>query len=205
MRDVVEEYKELVIERELLEKQFKKQKRKGNRLTRDITAHEEAQLVLAEVSKLIHKETVVKIENLVTLCLQAVYDRPFQFRLIFEEKRKSVEARPMVIEGDYEFDPKEDKGGGMIDLISFALRLILWNIQNPRTRALFIFDEPFKRAGSYVTRIGKMLQYLSDKLKIQIIVLTHEDELAEICDRVYRITHDGTKSKAKLLKGIKRR
>lgn len=205
MPDALEEYNKLVTERKILQEQLKRKKKKSNRLSRNIKAHDEAQLFLAEVARLIHRETVAKIENLVTLCLRAVYERPFDFKLDFKEKRKTVEAKPIIKEGKYEYDPKEDKGGGMIDLISFAFRIILWNIQEPKTRRLFILDEPFKRAGTYIVKIGSMLKYLSDKLKIQMIILTHEDELIDICDRVYRITHDGKKSNVKLIKGLKRK
>jgi DNA repair exonuclease SbcCD ATPase subunit len=205
MPDVLEEYNKLKTERELLEKQLRKKRRRILRLNRDIKAHDEAQLFLSEVSKLIHKETVEKIENLVTLCLRAVYERPFKFRLDFKEKRKSIEAEPIVQEGKHEFNPKEDKGGGMIDLISFAFRIILWNIQEPKTRRLFVLDEPFKRAGAYVSKIGPMLRYLSEQLKLQMIILTHEDKLRDICDRVYMVTHDGRRSIVKLIKGLQRR
>jgi ABC-type sulfate/molybdate transport systems ATPase subunit len=205
MLNVQEEYDRLTTERELLQERLKKKRRRNNRLARDIKAHVEAQSLLVKASEVIHKETVAKIENLITLCIRAVYRRPFQFRLAFKKGSKTAEAQPLIIEGDYEYHPKESKGGGMIELISFAFRVVLWWVTDPKTRNLFILDEPFKKAGIYIREIGEMLKYLSKKLRLQMVLLTHEDELIEICDRVYRVNHDGIKSRVKLVKGIKRR
>jgi len=205
MADVVAEYNDLVIELELYKKQLRNKKRRINRLNRVLKAYEEARVVLTEAGKVIHREMVKKIEDLVTLSIRTVYTRPFRFHIEFEEKRNTLEARPVILEGKDEYDIKEDKGGGMIELISFALRIVLWSIQEPRTRNFFIFDEPFKRAGIYIEKIGQILRYLSKKLKIQVLILTHEDALIEICDRVYRASHDGKESRVILVKGLKRR
>jgi DNA repair ATPase RecN len=205
MADVIAEYNDLVVELELYKKQLRHKKRRNSRLSRNLNAYEEARVVLTEAGKAIHKEMVKRIEDLVTLSIRTVYERPFRFHIEFEEKRKTLEARPIIFEGKDEYEIKEDKGGGLIELISFALRIVLWSITEPRTRNFFIFDEPFKRAGIYIEKIGQILRYLSKKLKIQVLIFTHEDELIDICDRVYRVTHDGKESKVFLVKGLKRR
>lgn len=205
MADVVAEYNDLLVELELYRKQLRQKKRRNNRLTRTLNAYEEARNVLTEAGKAIHREMVKKIEDLVTLSVRTVYERPFRFHIEFEEKRKTLEARPIIFEGKDEYDIKGDKGGGLIELMSFALRIVLWSIEEPRTRNFFIFDEPFKRAGIYIEKIGQILKYLSKKLEIQVLILTHEDALIEICDRVYRVNHDGRESKVILVKGLKRR
>jgi len=205
MPHILEVYRELLSERKMLKKKLTKKKILFLKLKREIEHHDEAQLFLSHLEKTAHEKVVEKIENLVTLCLQSVYEKNLQFKLIFEEKRNSIEARPVIIQDGHEFDPKEDKGGGMSDLISIALRIILWNPKKPESRRLFILDEPFKRAGAFCLMIGRLIKYLSKKLKIQFIIFTHEDDLAAICGRIYRISNDGEQSKARLIKGLKRR
>jgi DNA repair exonuclease SbcCD ATPase subunit len=171
------------------------------------TAQAAARAVLTEANRLTQKRVTTKIESLITLCIRSVFDRPFTFKLRIEEKRNTIEAKPVIIEGENEYDPKDEMGGGIIDIISFAFRIVLWHLSNPRPRNLFILDEPFKFTGSLVEKAGEVLRYLSKEMGFQVIMISHDNELIGICDRVYRITHNGTESKAELIKGrmVKRR
>lgn len=164
-----------------------------------------ARWVLTEVATLTQKRFKEKVETLVTMAIKSVFDRPFQFFLEFERKRNKMECRPEIkelVNGKYRtFDPTEDMGGGIIDIISFALRIVLWNLEKPRSRNVIVLDEPMKNLGKMVSLAGQVLREISHKLDFQLIIITHEDELIEIADRAYHITHDGNKSHAKLVKG----
>ena len=48
-----------------------------------------------------------------------------------ERKRNKLECRPVVMEGDYEYTAKDEMGGGIIDIISFAFRVVLWSLESP--------------------------------------------------------------------------
>jgi DNA repair exonuclease SbcCD ATPase subunit len=198
--DVIDNYRELLSERKTLGRQLKKKKLRYMRIGRDIEAHNETITILTETSRAIHKETIERIESVVTLAIRYVYDRPFEFRILLDEKRKNIEARMVVMEGEHEFSIKDELGGGIVDIISFALRIVLWNIQSPKTRNLFFIDEPFKWTGVYIEKAGQMLRYLAKELGLQIVLITHDDALMEVCDRVYRISHNGTESEVKLIK-----
>lgn len=208
MDEILERYRQIRTERALYIKKHKAKERRLRQLRRDIKAHDISRLILTEAGKLAQEDVKKKVETLVTLAIRTVFDRPLTFKLIFEEKRKNVEARPVIIEGGHEYVPKDDMGGGLIDIISFALRLVLWQISKPRSRSIFILDEPFKFTGALIERAGEMLQYLSKELGFQVVLISHDDELIGMCDRVYRISHDGKESVVKLVKGkrqIKRR
>lgn len=208
MDEIITRFRSLQLQQDHLRKELKLKKRKLRRHNRDIKAHEKARYILTEIGKKAQEQTKSKIEALVTLAIRTVFDRPLTFKLIFEEKRNHVEARPIILEGENEYVPKDDMGGGIIDIISFALRLVLWQLSNPRSDNVFILDEPFKFTGALIEKAGEMLQFLSKELGFQVIMVSHDDELIDICDRVYRIHHDGTESVIKLIKGgrkIKRR
>jgi len=85
-------------------------------------------------------------------------------------------------------------GGGMMDVIAIAFRIVLWSIEVPRSRALLILDQPFPNCGSLIVRAGAMAKELSQELKIQLLIITHEKKLAQIADRTWEFIHDGTKS-----------
>ena len=207
MKDLKLEYNKLVARRDDLRDQRKDKRKEIKELERDIENHYKARVVLTEVGKLTQKKFKRRVESLVTLAIRSVFDRPYRFHLEFEEVANRMQCTPVITEDDKEYMPKEDMGGGIIDIISFALRIVLWSMESPQSRNVFILDEPFKWTGILIEQAGAMLKRLSKELNFQVIMISHDEELINICDRVWRITHDGTRSKVKLIKGrvIKRR
>ena len=205
--EIVALYNEAYTRKNLLTKGLRVKRRKQRRLIKDIKALEKGRFILTEAAKVAQEQIKTEIESLLTLVIRGVFNRPMTFKLIFEEKRNHVEARPVIIENGEEYIPKDDLGGSIIDIIAIATRIILWYISNPRSRNLFLLDEPFRFTGGLIGKAGKMLQFLSKKLKFQVLMVSHDDSLIEICDRVYRVTHNGTESIVKCIKGrkIKRR
>jgi DNA repair exonuclease SbcCD ATPase subunit len=167
----------------------------------EIESHTKARWVLTEVAKQIQSKFSDQVENLVTSAIQSVFDRPFKFKLDFKERRNQFECEPKVIEGETELIPKDDMGGGVLDVISFAFRIVLWYFEKPRSRAVFVLDEPMKFVGKgdLLMKAGQMIKQVSNRLGIQIIMVTHEPELTEIADRAWQVTHNGKVSKVKLL------
>ena len=133
-----------------------------------------------------------EIDSLVTLVLKNVFHRKFDFDLQFVNRANKVECIPTLREGDSYSDPKDELGGGMRSLIGFAMRIIIWTLRHPRTRPIFILDEPFTKLGKGLMRqAAEMLKQISSKLNIQIILVTHEPELAKSADRTFYVDHDG--------------
>ena len=161
-----------------------------------------AKWVLSEVSRLTQQRFKERVESLVTMAIRSVFDRPFGFELIFERKRDKMECRPIVYEtvGDkrieYE-DPKDDMGGSIIDIISFALRIILWSLEKPSSRNVIILDEPMKNMGNLINLGGRVLRKISHKLSFQLIIVTHEMELNRMADVAYLVEHNGKFSEVK--------
>jgi DNA repair exonuclease SbcCD ATPase subunit len=165
-----------------------------------------ARYVLVEVAKNTQGKFKEKVESLVTMAIQSIYDRPFQFKLEFERKRNKMECSFVVTEivGGKErvyTDPENDMGGGIIDIISFALRVVMWSLDDPPSRNVLILDEPMKNLGNLVSLGGQVLREISHKLNIQIILVTHDEELMDIADVSYEVLHDGNESHVVLVKG----
>ena len=158
-----------------------------------------ARWVLTEVQQQTQQRFKDVVESLVTMAIKSVFDRPFKFELEFERKRNQMECHPIVKEivGDQEriYDnPEDDMGGGILDIISFAFHIVLWSLEKPRSRNVFIMDEPMKNLGKLIVLGGKVLKEISKKLHIQIILVTHDEELLEIADKAFVVTHNGNKS-----------
>lgn len=138
-----------------------------------------------------------KIESLVTAAIQSVYDRPFEFELRFKQQRNRSVAAPIIKEGDIEYDAKEDLGGGMLDIISFALRVVVWSMRDRLTRNFMVFDEPMKfvGTGALMDRAAEFMKRVSLSLGIQFLIITHNQQLAEIGDKVWDFKHEEGRTK----------
>lgn len=168
----------------------------------------QAQWILTEVQKKTQEKFKEKIESIVTMAIKSVYDRPFGFELVFERKRDKMECRPLIYEivnGEKEYydDAEDELGGGIVDICSLALRIVLWTMEKPRSRNVFILDEPGKNLGQLITLFGQMLREISHRLNFQLIVITHDDALIDISDKCWEVTHDGRESHITLIQDEK--
>ena len=187
-------YDRLSIKKELLEKELKAKTFSLSVLNRKLKNHEQARAIFTRLSKQLQTEAKKHIENLVTLAVQAVFDNRYSYHLVYEEKRGVMTCTPTVKIGNEEYIPKEDEGGGMQDIIGFIQKIVLWSIQVPRSRNFILLDEPFRFCGELTLKALQLVQKLSQKLNLQILIITHEPEIANVCDRVWHITNPKNKS-----------
>ena len=206
VQEIQNQLNEFAVRKKVLEKSLDDKLEKILAEKESVENLTKARWVLTEVSQLTQKKFKAKVESLVTMAVQSVFDRPFKFHLEFERKRNKMECYPIVteivdgVERVYE-DPENDMGGGAMDIISFAFRIVLWSLEKPSSRNVIILDEPMKNMGKLITLGGQVLREISHKLGFQLILITHDDELIEIADRSYEVTHDGNKSSVMLVKG----
>ena len=180
--------------KELLEKSLEESRGKFSKSESHLEDLKNARWVLSEVARQTQLQFKGYVESLVTKCINTVFDRDFEFILEYEIKANKTYIKPMVREGDTEPQvPKEEMGVGILDLLSFALRVVLWSLERPKSRPVFILDEPMRDLGKgkLLDRAGDILKELSQRLKLQLILITHEPQLCRIADRVFEIDHDG--------------
>ncbi len=172
------------------EKEFNSLKEYNNNL-------QKARLVVSEAGKYTQSYLKDYIENMVTTALQAVFEEEYHFIIDFDIKRNKPEAKiSLKIRGE-EVDPKDSVGGGVLDVASFALRVVLWSIENPRSSNVLILDEPMRFLHGKIDNATKMIRELSNKLGLQIIIVSQLEELAEGADKIFSVKHNGKFSEVK--------
>lgn len=138
----------------------------------------EAQKVTQLVAQTVQAQAHERISSIVTRCLTAIFDEPYQFKIIFEQKRGKTEARLVFLDGDKELDPLTASGGGVVDVAAFALRLSALLLSRPKLRRVMVLDEPFRFVSQeYLERVGAMILELQKELGIQFIIVTHHQQL----------------------------
>lgn len=146
--------------------------------------------VLSEMKK---EEIKNKIENLVTKGLRTIFERSdYRFEIIMEQKRNVMTAKPLLYS---EFQGKEycseimdGHGGGLIDVISFIMQIIVMISMRNTVNQIIIADEPFKHVSrDYLPNVAEFLKYLNEITYVQIIMVTHKSEFLDIADKKFEV------------------
>lgn len=151
--------------------------------------------VVREVAKATQDQFAFRVSQLVTTALEGIFPDPYEFVIDFVDKRGTVEADVYLRRGDKRYDVMEATGGGVVDTISLVLRVALWSLARPRRRNVLVLDEPLR----FLSRdrqadASRMLARISRELGLQMIIVTHEEELIEQADTVFRVQHNGERS-----------
>jgi len=175
-------------EKAKLEQELMETRSNLRRLKREQEICDKVLLIFKEVGLRIQNQLTFHISNITSLALQSVFSEPYDLKMEFVERHNKSEC-DLYFERDGErVKPMDESGGGVVDVASFALRVALWSMQKPRTRPVLILDEPFKNLSSgYLGNASEMLKELVDRLGLQIILVTHEEELIETSDKIFRV------------------
>ena len=147
-----------------------------------------AQVLVQQAALATQEHLRIRLSTIVTMALQSVFQGDnVEFQATFESKRGRTECVLEVGENGVFGSPILDlRGGGLADVVSFALRASFWSID--RTRPLLILDEPMKFLDASLAPLAAdMLRVVSEKLGIQIIMVSHVDALVDGADRVFRV------------------
>lgn len=128
-----------------------------------------------------------KIAAVVSRCLSAVFEDPYSFRFDFVQRKNKTDAVPKFCRDGIELDdPKDQIGGGVLDIAVFALRVASILCSQPQLRRVIILDEPFKHLHRSLSELARQLVWeISKELKIQIIMVTHNKRL--MIGKIYRV------------------
>lgn len=149
----------------------------------DAAALREVQSIVQRISQELQQTVHQQICAVVTACLAAIFPNPYAFRIDFVSKRGRTEAVPIFERDGLTVDPIDAAGGGVVDIAAFALRLASVVSSMPQCRRVLILDEPWKHVSVALRpKVARMLETLSEQMKVQIIITTHyvEFELGHV-------------------------
>ena len=143
-----------------------------------------------EVIQIVAQQTQQKLEfhisKLVTTALSAVLNNAPEFIVKISTRRNQSECDLLFQKEDSLMKPIDSSGGGVLDIASFALRIAYWSLR--KNRYTLIFDEPFRNVShNYQSKVSKMVKMLSEKLGIQVIMVSHIPEAIDCADKVIEV------------------
>lgn len=139
-----------------------------------------ARSVVAAAARAAQQQASEAIAAAVTTCLAAVFGGDaYGFKIGMTERRGRTEADLSLTRGGGEFDPLSAAGGGVVDVLAFALRLADVVLGRPARRRLLVLDEPFRHLSrDYAPTAAALLERLAADLDLQIVMVTHSPALA---------------------------
>jgi len=164
-----------------------------NTIEKEIARLQEDGEVLAKVLELfravgeaVRREIKDKIENLISSVLTTVFEEPFRFKINIVRRRNQVEVDFDVASRNMEGDILGIRGGGIADVISISLRIVLAEML--KVKGPLILDEPLRMVSEeYVPNVASFLVELSKKFGRQIICITHNKTLAAAATKQFKV------------------
>jgi len=162
------------------------------KVAEEIDLLEQVRILLREVSDFAREQARQQVEYMVTRALQYTFGPGIEFKVEMRERRGQPDAEFYVV-SDYggtrvKNKPQDARGGGVVDVISLALRIALLETSRPRLDAPLILDEPGKHVSDeFAPNVGQFLKRISRDFKRQVLLVTHNRYLAESADKVYTV------------------
>ena len=184
---IEEKFKNLRTQVNHMQGEYDYMKKECNILVTSVTQLEyENEISLKAIELLKQVQTVTRdkvkkeFEDLVSWALTFIFEEPYSFKLVFSERGNLQELNFNIEKPGFDdpYDLLDVAGGGVLDIVSFILRVVLMEISN--TKGFLILDESVKHLSEdKLPRFSLLLQELSKRLKRQILFISHEHEFTQ--------------------------
>jgi DNA repair exonuclease SbcCD ATPase subunit len=127
--------------------------------------------------------------------LGKIFGEEKSLRFSFDTKGKGLKVNVRVMQPWEEGEDKvlatsldDGEGGGIVDVIAFALRVAMLELVKPRQEGPIMLDETFKyiAADGRLNLAGEFLREVSKQIDRQVILITHQSQLLPYADRVFQ-------------------
>ena len=179
---------------------------KKEKLERKVLDYENLNIIFSEVSKELRDKAKNSFQKIVTEALQFVtQDNDYAFVI----QENIIRGKPAyeffikkTVNGEESLQrPEFSNGGGFVDIISVTGKIAYLQIfNNPKImNACYQLDEPGKMISEQMSvKFAEYIKFLGKQFGLQVIMITHNENLANIADnaltvidgKVYSYTKD---------------
>lgn len=141
------------------------------------------------------QKTIEVFERVVTSAISEVFGFSYKFVIDINSEGKRVITKFKLVTNDgNEMSIMDSNGGGLIDIVALALRILILVSAKPKRNRILFLDESLKHLSpDHRVKAANLLKSLSKQLGIQFFLVTHMQELLEASDSAYELikTNDG--------------
>lgn len=174
----------------LMKENYEKTRNLIDKYTVNKENYKKAVEVLSLVQQITRDKIKDNFETLVTYALRFIYSDDYSFSLEFGRRGNLSELDFNIKTPDFEeaCDPLDSSGGGVLNIVSVALRAVLLEVAVPKIEGFVLMDESFANLSKeYLENASLFLKELNKKLNRQIIMISHQSYFKENCDNLIEI------------------
>lgn len=188
-------------ERDLLLKQLDDEIIKQAEAERFLAVFDKVQTLLQKTSDYARQQAKARMEEIVTTALTVIFGQGYKFWIELTTRSNRPEADYWLERDGIKTQlqpPDYDRGGGVADVVSLALRLAVAELD--KVQGPFFLDEVGKHVSrEYAPNVAYFLKEYSQRFNRQIILITHNDALAEVGEVSIGVSQRGGRSEVKTL------
>ena len=175
----------LVSERILVKKTLQKHKNKHKNRKSHLKDLEESRILIQKAVKTTQEFLEFYITDTVTNGISVLFKNEYVFEVQFVEKRNTTECNLLFIDSEgNELSPLDSCGYGAADIASLYLRISFMELSGMK---ILFSDEPLRfLSKDKQAYAAELLHTLSEKREMQFFIITHETELINCGDIIYR-------------------
>lgn len=179
-------------EARVIEQRLRETERRREEVAAEMELLDKVRLLLQEASDYAREQARQQVEYMVTQALQVIFGPEVEFKVEVAQRRGQPEAEFFVVSryGGVEVKsrPQDARGGGVVDVISLALRISLLETARPPVGGPLVLDEPGKHLSEeFAPSLAQFLKTVASSFNRQVIMVTHNHHLAEAADLAYAI------------------
>ncbi len=151
---------------------------------------DEARMVVQLLAKQNQDKLATVLNGAVTKGLQSVFGSIYEFKMVIETNAGAIQAYPTLSKNGFEYNPTASEGGGILQMVSLALRVSLLALTKDPT-PIVILDEMLKDVGKKdLPNACKMVKVLSETMGLQFVLTTHAKEIIAVADAIHYVFLD---------------
>ena len=203
-RELEDAYLLIRAERQSRETELESLKQERDSLIHDLEVCSKAIEFIEQVATEERRNVKKKVEDLITSCLHEVFDDSYSVEFEYGMKRAKTSVEVFSVrkceDGLVVKREIDGIGGGLADAISLPLKLIVL-LNDSGLERNFIIDEPGKHLSiNHVPKFAHFLKTISQKLGVQIIMLSHHTCMDLFADSINEVSLEGSKSHIERIK-----
>ncbi len=181
---------------EIIEKNLEQKIRQNEEMERKIYLYRQVNEVFKSAAEFARDQSKTTMEKLVSNALTIVFPGDLKFNIEMLEKGNKTEA-DLYVSSTYggehlvKTEPQESRGGGIVDIISLALRVALLETSTPKLKGPLVLDEPAKHVSQdYAQNVAEFLSLVVESFDRQVIMVTHNNYLSDTGNKSFTVEID---------------
>lgn len=141
--------------------------------------------LLTVVQKMTRDKIKEGFEQIVTYALRSILGEGYSFVLEFGRRGnlQEVDFKIITPKRKEANDPMDSMSGGVLDVVSFALRVALIELSKPKMEGFIALDEPTKFVNDptnvFLPKVSQFFKIINRKINRQLIITTLQSALVE--------------------------